>query len=256
MNRNNRFSNNRKNQRSSKNEPVKTVASVPENFTYVDQDFPSLSAASTVTTKVDPKLSTEDKSVKTTSREPSMTRPLENVKPEPAIPIKKQHSPWKKPSESLQPVSLLAFMPQSVTKQDLTTNHHSITHSPVAQFETRPMTTYEDEIDTKLCEIILTIHQRHEYVSLERVEKELFEHYKVNSFRELRVNARHLKTLTNLSHRIKDVTFYMQIFEQVFNLCTLHDLDPLLAKFLKFDTYEEAHLGPLDKNPDVQRVFQ
>ncbi|CAF4426324.1 unnamed protein product, partial [Adineta steineri] len=46
------------------------------------------------------------------------------------------------------------------------------------------------------------------------------------------------------------------IFEQIFNLCTLHDLDPLLAKFLKFDTYEEAHLGPLDKNPDVQRVFQ
>ncbi|CAF1279749.1 unnamed protein product [Adineta steineri] len=256
MNRNNRFSNNRKNQRPSKNEPVKTVASVPENFTYVDQDFPSLSAASTVTTKVDPKLSTEDKSVKTTSREPSTTRPLENVKPEPAIPIKKQHSPWKKPSESLQPVSLLAFMPQSVTKQDLTTNHHSITHNPVAQSETRSMTTYEDEIDTKLCEIILTIHQLHEYVSLERVEKELFEHYKVNSFRELRVNARHLKTLTNLSHRIKDVTFYMQIFEQIFNLCTLHDLDPLLAKFLKFDTYEEAHLGPLDKNPDVQRVFQ
>ncbi|CAF4391470.1 unnamed protein product, partial [Adineta steineri] len=59
MNRNNRFSNNRKNQRPSKNEPMKTVAAVPENFTYVDQDFPSLSAASTVTTKVDPKLSTE-----------------------------------------------------------------------------------------------------------------------------------------------------------------------------------------------------
>ncbi|CAF1258977.1 unnamed protein product [Adineta steineri] len=235
---------------------MKTVAAVPENFTYVDQDFPSLFAASTVATKVDPKLSTEDKSVKTTSREPSMTRPLENVKPEPTIAIKKQHSPWKKPSESLQPVSLLAFMPQSVTKQDLTTNHHSITHNPVAQSETRSMTTYEDEIDTKLCEIILTIHQLHEYVSLERVEKELFEHYKVNSFRELRVNPRHLKTLTNLSHRVKDVTFYMQIFEQIFNLCTLHDLDPLLAKFLKFDTYEEAHLGPLDKNPDVQRVFQ
>ena len=39
----------------------------------------------------------------------------------------------------------------------------------------------------------------------------------------------------------------MQIFEQVFMLCTLHELGPLLAKFLNVNTYEDAHLGPLDE---------
>jgi len=117
------------------------------------------------------------------------------------------------------------------------------------------MSSLEDSIDTKLCEIILTIHLRQEFVSVERVEQDLFAHYGVQSFRDLRVDRRNLKTLMNLIHRIKDVTFYMQIFEQVFNLCTLHDLGPLLAKFLKVNTYEDAHLGPIDKNPDVKRVF-
>ncbi|CAF2878871.1 unnamed protein product [Rotaria sp. Silwood2] len=39
-------------------------------------------------------------------------------------------------------------------------------------------------------------------------------------------------------------------------LCTLHDLGPILAKFLNVNTYEDAHLGPLDENPDVKRVFR
>lgn len=48
----------------------------------------------------------------------------------------------------------------------------------------------------------------------------------------------------------------MQIFEQVFMLCTLYDLEPILAKFLQLNTYEDAHLGPLEENPDVKRVFR
>ncbi len=48
----------------------------------------------------------------------------------------------------------------------------------------------------------------------------------------------------------------MQIFEQVFMLCTLYELGPLLAKFLNVNRYEDAHLGPLDENPDVRRVFR
>lgn len=118
------------------------------------------------------------------------------------------------------------------------------------------MSNLEESIDTKLCEIILTIHLRQEFVSVERVERDLFAHYRVNSFRELHVDQRNLKTLTNLIRRIKDITFYMQIFEQVFNLCTLHDLGPLLARFLKVNTYEEAHLGPINEHPDVKRVFK
>ncbi|CAF3623985.1 unnamed protein product [Rotaria sp. Silwood1] len=39
-------------------------------------------------------------------------------------------------------------------------------------------------------------------------------------------------------------------------LCTLHDLGPILAKFLNVNTFEDAHLGPLDENPDVKRVFR
>jgi hypothetical protein len=118
------------------------------------------------------------------------------------------------------------------------------------------MSALEESIDTKICEIILAIHLRQNFVSVERVEQDLFEHYRVKSFRELGVDHRNLKSLMNLIHRIKDVTFYMQIFEQIFNLCTLHDLGPLLARFLKVNSYDDAHLGPMDEHPDVKRVFK
>ncbi|CAF4891157.1 unnamed protein product, partial [Rotaria sp. Silwood2] len=51
-------------------------------------------------------------------------------------------------------------------------------------------------------------------------------------------------------------TLYMQVFEQIFNLCTLYDLAPLIVKFLKVNKYEDAHLGPLDEHPTVKRVFK
>ncbi|CAF3066439.1 unnamed protein product [Rotaria sp. Silwood2] len=113
-----------------------------------------------------------------------------------------------------------------------------------------------EDIEATLGKIILTIHLRQEYVSVARVEQDLLTHYGVQSFRELGVNQRDLKTLTNHIHRDKDVTFYMQVFEQIFNLCTLYDLAPLIAKFLKVNKYEDAHLGPLDEHPAIKRVFK
>ena len=122
--------------------------------------------------------------------------------------------------------------------------------------ETRPMSDAEETINSKICEIILSIHLRHEFVSVERVKRDLFTYYQVESFRELNVDQRSLKALMNLIHYVKDVTFYMQTFEQVFNLCTLHDLGPLVAKFLKVNNYDDVHLGPIEQHPDVKRVFK
>lgn len=122
--------------------------------------------------------------------------------------------------------------------------------------ESRSMSDTEEKINGKICEIILSIHLQHEFVSAERVKRDLFAFYQVESFQDLNVDQRNLKALMNLIHYIKDVTFYMQTFEQVFNLCTLHDLRPLVAKFLKVTNYEDAHLGPIEQHPDVKRVFK
>jgi hypothetical protein len=119
-----------------------------------------------------------------------------------------------------------------------------------------PRSAYEQGILIKLSEIILNIHGRREFVSRERVQNELFNHFGVKSWQELRVYPGTLGPLVNLTDRLKKVTFYMQIFEQIFMLCTLYDLGPILAKFLQVNTYEDAHLGPLDENPDVKRVFR
>lgn len=124
------------------------------------------------------------------------------------------------------------------------------------QNEVRAKTKQEKSVNEKLCEIILSIHLRKEFVSVERVEQELFAFYGVESFSQLHVNQRNLDALINLVHYNRDVTFYMQIFEQIFNLCTLHDLGPLLAKFLQVETYEEALLGPLDLHPAIRNVFK
>ncbi|CAF2616469.1 unnamed protein product [Rotaria sp. Silwood2] len=128
-----------------------------------------------------------------------------------------------------------------------TVNDHSVS---------KPKTAKEELVIDQVCKIILTIHARQEFVSVQRVEQELFEYFGVHSFRELGVDQRNLTPLTNLIQRHKSIILYMQIFERVFNLCTLHDLDPMLAKFLKLQKYDDAHLGPLDKHPDVKRIFQ
>ncbi|CAF4541720.1 unnamed protein product, partial [Rotaria sp. Silwood2] len=105
-----------------------------------------------------------------------------------------------------------------------TVNDHSVS---------KPKTAKEELVIDQVCKIILTIHARQEFVSVQRVEQELFEYFGVHSFRELGVDQRNLTPLTNLIQRHKSIILYMQIFERVFNLCTLHDLDPMLAKFLK-----------------------
>ncbi|CAF3697074.1 unnamed protein product [Rotaria sordida] len=120
----------------------------------------------------------------------------------------------------------------------------------------RPLTARENEIYKKLCEIILTIHKSKEFVSRERVQRELFHYYNVNSWYDLRTQPSRFDALINLTDRQKTVTFYMHVFEQIFNLCTLNDLESLLARFLKVGKYDDLLLGPLDKNPEVQRIFK
>ena len=123
------------------------------------------------------------------------------------------------------------------------------------QVITRPLTPYEEQINKKICEIILTIHESKEYVSRERVQRELFDFYHVDSWTKLGVHGSRFNPLINLTDRQKSVTFYMKIFEQIFNLCTLHDLDSLLARFLQVENYADLRLGPLDKNPDIRQIF-
>ncbi|CAF2849361.1 unnamed protein product [Rotaria sp. Silwood2] len=132
----------------------------------------------------------------------------------------------------------------------------ALPHHATFESYTQNLSISIEDIETTIGKIILTIHLRQEYVSVAQVEQDLFAHYGVQSFRELGVNQRDLKTLTNHIHRDKDVTFYMQVFEQIFNLCTLYDLGPLIAKFLKVNKYEDAHLGPLDEHPAIKRIFK
>ena len=115
---------------------------------------------------------------------------------------------------------------------------------------------YVEEISRKLSEIIISIHRSREFVSRERVQLELFKHYGVATWSQLGVRSSEFSPLVNLTDRIRKVTFYMQIFEQIYVLCTLHDLGLLLARFLKLNTYEDALLGPLDENPEVKRIFR
>ncbi|CAF1313722.1 unnamed protein product, partial [Adineta ricciae] len=143
------------------------------------------------------------------------------------------------------------------------TSFYTYTPAIPVQFNTRTQyhvpqsrSAYVEEISRKLSEIIISIHRRREFVSRERVQLELFQHYGVASWSQLGVRSSEFSPLVNLTDRIRKVTFYMQIFEQIYVLCTLHDLGPLLAGFLKLNTYEDALLGPLDENPDVKRVFR
>ena len=124
----------------------------------------------------------------------------------------------------------------------------------------KDITSREREIYERLCEIILTIHKSNEHVSRERVQWELFNYFRVRSWNELKASPSRFEALMNLTKSQKDITFYMNIFEQTFNLCTLYDLESLLIRFLKqqkyvVEKYEDLRLGPLEKNPEVRRIF-
>ena len=110
-------------------------------------------------------------------------------------------------------------------------------------------------MNERIVEIILILQKSKEFVSRERVQEELFRLYRVQSWQELSSHPSHFVPLSNLTDRQKSVTFYVQILEQTFNMCTLHDLEPLLVKFMKVDHYDELHLGPLSKHPKIQEIF-
>ncbi|CAF4681057.1 unnamed protein product [Rotaria sp. Silwood1] len=143
------------------------------------------------------------------------------------------------------------MMESVVMNSTITTDNNLLSSTPPPQ----PLTARENEIYKKICEIILMIQKSKEFVSRERVQWELFHYYKVNSWYDLRVQASRFDAFMKLTDRQKSVTFYMHVFEQIFNLCTLNDLESLLARFLEVEKYDDLRLGPLEKNPEVQRIF-
>lgn len=119
----------------------------------------------------------------------------------------------------------------------------------------RPLSTLEKQVNDRIVEIILTLNKSKEFVSRERVQDELFRSFNVQAWTQLKTYPSNFVPLINLTDRQKSVTFYVQILEQTFNLCTLHDLEPLLVKFLKVERYDDLHLGPLSKHPKIQEIF-
>lgn len=117
------------------------------------------------------------------------------------------------------------------------------------------MTPREQLLNEEISKIILTLHKNKQFVSPVTVETQLLKFFGVNQLRDLRVNLTHLVPLNNLRSRIKAVNLYIQIFKQLFNICTLHDFRPKIEQFLETQNYDDLHLGPLEVNPDVIQLF-
>lgn len=118
------------------------------------------------------------------------------------------------------------------------------------------MNRWENEVAEKLYEIMLQLHLSKQHVSLEEVEKRLFQHFRVPSWRELRVHPMKFGALTNHNDRLKNINLYLHVFQQVFHICTLKDFELYLLKFMEVDSYDALRMGPLDKHPEVQKVFK
>ncbi|UJR37109.1 hypothetical protein I4U23_029813 [Adineta vaga] len=266
----------RRSSKQTQNQATATNVQLPtttQSFPY-EVDFPSIQSATSVSSST-----REHSTVSTVPEQQSFTQKsstqfpsdIENPTPTPSMALNSpapQSTTGKKHKVLSKPIANRIFsnksFPNSVLQQMTTTTFiqnsklstiHYNNRTMSTQQITRPLTSYEDQINKKLCEIILTIHESKEFVSRERVQRELFNFYHVDSWHKLGVQASRFNAFINLTDRQKDVTFYMNIFEQIFNLCTLNDLDVLLARFLKVESYADLRLGPLNKNPDVQRIF-
>jgi len=117
------------------------------------------------------------------------------------------------------------------------------------------LTPGEQLLNEEISKIILTLHKDKQFVSPVTVETQLLKSFGVNQLRDLRVDLTHLVPLNNLRSRIKAVNLYIQIFKQLFNICTLHDFRPKIEQFLETQNYDDLHLGPLEANEDVIQLF-
>ncbi|CAM4933155.1 unnamed protein product [Rotaria socialis] len=236
------------------------ASSTTGSVTYDESFPPLLPTPSTSGMSGNPARSIQDRRPSTAEESRQQQSVAQSVDDSTRASAVKRPGPWKSLAGQPKTLALQDFMLEPTKGKVVNINKTysadgSTSNNVRTQSDVRPKSKLEEDVNTKLCEIILTIHLRKEFVSLQRVEQELFAFYEKNSFRELGVHPHHLNAIRNLVHYNKDVTFYMQVFKEVFNLCTLHDLGQLLAKFLKVDTYEDAHIGPLDEHPDVKRIF-
>ena len=116
----------------------------------------------------------------------------------------------------------------------------------------------KDELSSVAKDCIERIADSKNYVSVDRIEKLVLQHYNVSSLAEIDVQkTEHIASIKEHIHTQAKVNAYIQAFVKCRVIATLHELEEALREFVADGKeFSSLQLGPLTKQPLVYDYFR
>uniref|UniRef100_UPI00398E4A41 uncharacterized protein isoform X2 n=1 Tax=Pristiophorus japonicus TaxID=55135 RepID=UPI00398E4A41 len=114
-----------------------------------------------------------------------------------------------------------------------------------------------EEVNQRINEFIRALATEGEHVTEEKVLNRVCRYYRIQNFKNLGIwSPTKLPAIQELRRTQREVTTFIEAFENIRCVCTLYELNQCLAALKNKNNFEELNLGPLCKQPLVHRMFK
>ncbi|XP_067914661.1 uncharacterized protein wu:fj29h11 isoform X3 [Heterodontus francisci] len=115
-----------------------------------------------------------------------------------------------------------------------------------------------EEVNQRIDEFIRAVAAEGEHVTEEKVMNRVCRHYRIRNVTNIGIRSpsRQLPAIEELRRTQREVTIFIEAFENIRCVCTLYELNQCLAALKNKQNFEELRLGPLCKQPLVHRMFK
>ncbi|XP_067859939.1 uncharacterized protein wu:fj29h11 isoform X2 [Heptranchias perlo] len=114
-----------------------------------------------------------------------------------------------------------------------------------------------DDVNQRIEEFIRALAAEGEHVTEEKVLNRVCRHFRTQSLRNIGIwPPSKLPAIHELRRTQREITIFIEAFENIRCVCTLYELNQCLAALKDKQNFEELNLGPLCKQPLVHRMFK
>ncbi|XP_058848447.1 uncharacterized protein LOC117424580 isoform X2 [Acipenser ruthenus] len=114
-----------------------------------------------------------------------------------------------------------------------------------------------EEANALATEFIRAIASDGEHVTIEKVISRICRHLRIPALQRCGIiPQRDLPAVKELSRTLREINIFIEAFEAVRTVCTLHEIGQCLAGLKNKKHFEELELGPLCKLPLIYKMFK
>ncbi|RXM31499.1 hypothetical protein EOD39_1724 [Acipenser ruthenus] len=114
-----------------------------------------------------------------------------------------------------------------------------------------------EEANALATEFIRAIASEGEHVTIEKVISRICRHLRTPALQRCGIiPQRDLPAIKELSRTLREINIFIEAFEAVRTVCTLHEIGECLAGLKNKKRFEELELGPLCKLPLIYKMFK